>query len=143
MLPLRSYWPALLLLSQEAYCPHRPVDPASLVDWRFSGLALLLLEFRVDTISKLRNQLYCTGTVVPTDGRQLMMLFSTGTGLERMEVVGPDQDCWRGELEDAGSSGLWQGCCNVTDGLRVVGTSLQKPGRRGGRQGFRPWQLRC
>ena len=33
MLPLRSYWLASLLLSQEAYCPHRLVDPASLVDW--------------------------------------------------------------------------------------------------------------
>ena len=30
-----------------------------------------------------------------------------------MGVVGLDQDCWRAELEDAGSSGLWQGCCNV------------------------------
>ena len=38
MLPLRSYWLALLLLSQEAYCPHRLVDPASLVDWRDSCL---------------------------------------------------------------------------------------------------------
>ena len=36
MLPLRSYWPALLPLSQEAYCLHRLVDPASLVDWRCS-----------------------------------------------------------------------------------------------------------
>ena len=38
MLPLRSYWLALLLLSQEVYCPHRPVDPASLADWRYSCL---------------------------------------------------------------------------------------------------------
>ena len=30
MLPLRSYWPALLLLAQEACCPRHPVDPASL-----------------------------------------------------------------------------------------------------------------
>ena len=29
MLPLRSYWPVLLLLAQEAYCPRRLVDPAS------------------------------------------------------------------------------------------------------------------
>ena len=39
--------------------------------------------------------------------RVMMPFFQTRTGLERMEVVGPDQDCWRGELEDAGSSGLW------------------------------------
>ena len=38
MLPLRSYWLALLLLSQEVYCPHRPVDPASFSDWRYSCL---------------------------------------------------------------------------------------------------------
>ena len=38
MLPLRAYWLASLLLSQEAYCPHRLVDPASLVDWRCSCL---------------------------------------------------------------------------------------------------------
>ena len=43
MLPLRSYWPALLLLSQEAYCPHRLVDPASLVDWRCSCLCSELI----------------------------------------------------------------------------------------------------
>ena len=50
-----------------------------------------------------------------------MMPFSTGTGLERMEVVGPDQDCWRGELEDVGSSELWQGCCNVDRRAQVAG----------------------
>ena len=37
----------------------------------------------------------------------LIMPFSTGTGLEHVGVVGLDQDCWRAELEDAGSSGLW------------------------------------
>ena len=35
-----------------------------------------------------------------------MMLFSTGTGLERVGVVGPDLDCWRAGLLDAGSSAL-------------------------------------
>ena len=28
-----------------------------------------------------------------------MMLFSTGTGLERVGVVGPDLDCWRAGLQ--------------------------------------------
>ena len=32
--------------------------------------------------------------------------FSTGTGLERVGVVGLDQDCWWAELKDAGSFGL-------------------------------------
>ena len=36
----------------------------------------------------------------------MMPFFSTGTGLERVGVVGPDQDYLRAELEDAGSSGL-------------------------------------
>ena len=43
MLPLRSYWLAPLLLSQEAYCPHRLVDPASLVDWRDSCLCFVFI----------------------------------------------------------------------------------------------------
>ena len=43
MLRLRSFWPALLLLSQEAYCPYRPVDPASLADWRCSCLCSELI----------------------------------------------------------------------------------------------------
>ena len=37
-----------------------------------------------------------------------MMLFSTGTGLERVEVVWPDLDCWRAGLQAPGSSGLRQ-----------------------------------
>ena len=44
MLPFRSYWPALLLLSQEAYCLHRLVDPASLVDWCCSCLCSELIQ---------------------------------------------------------------------------------------------------
>ena len=35
-----------------------------------------------------------------------MMLFSTGIGLERVGVVGLDQDCWWAELGDAESLGL-------------------------------------
>ena len=35
-----------------------------------------------------------------------MMLFSTGTGLERVRVVGPDLDCWRAGLQAPGSSRL-------------------------------------
>ena len=34
------------------------------------------------------------------------MLFSTGTGLERVGVVGSDLDCWRAGLHAPGSSGL-------------------------------------
>ena len=37
----------------------------------------------------------------------LMMPFLTGTRLERVGVVGLDQDCQWAELEDVGSFGLW------------------------------------
>ena len=36
----------------------------------------------------------------------MMMLFSTGTGLERVGVVWPDLACWRVGLQASGSSGL-------------------------------------
>ena len=42
-----------------------------------------------------------------------MMLFSTGTGLERVGVVWPDLDCWRAGLQAPGSSGLRQDCYNA------------------------------
>ena len=72
-----------------------------------------------------------------------MMLFSTGTGLERVGVVGPDLDCWL-----VGDAGYW--VVGAGEGLLLLrwtvdsgcGTSLQKQGRRG-RQGLRPWPLRC
>ena len=35
-----------------------------------------------------------------------MMLFSTGTGLERVGVVGPELDCWQAGLLDAESSAM-------------------------------------
>ena len=43
MLPLRSYWPTLLLLYQEAFRPPRLEDPASLADWRCSCLCSELI----------------------------------------------------------------------------------------------------
>ena len=39
------------------------------------GLDLLLLVFRVDTISHWEVNFICKGTVVPTDDAKLMMLF--------------------------------------------------------------------
>ena len=62
----------------------------------------------------------------------MMMLFSTGTGLERVGVAGPDPDCWL--VGDAGywivgaGEGLLLLCWTVDSGY---GTSLQKQGRRG------------
>ena len=38
----------------------------------------------------------------PTDDA----FFNKKTGLERVGVVGPDLDCWRAGLSDAGSSAL-------------------------------------
>ena len=44
-----------------------------------------------------------------------MMLFSTGTGLERVRVAGLDQDYGQAELEEAGLSGLRYRHCNVDE----------------------------
>ena len=54
--------------------------------------------------------------------RHLMMHFSTGTGLERVGVVGPDLDCWRAGLRALGSSGLRQDRCNA--GLQALDRAL-------------------
>ena len=51
-----------------------------------------------------------------------MMHFSTGTGLERVGVVGQDLDCWPAGLQAPGSSGLKQDCCNA--GLQALGGTL-------------------
>ena len=36
----------------------------------------------------------------------MMMLFLTGTGLERIGVAGLDPDCWRAGMQAFGLSGL-------------------------------------
>ena len=51
-----------------------------------------------------------------------MMLFSTGTGLERVGVVGSNPDCWRAGMQALGSSRLRQDRCNV--GLRALNVAL-------------------
>ena len=58
----------------------------------FSSLPHVLARL-VDSLTKI-SPLY------------MMMLFSTGTGLERVGVVGPDLDYWRAGLQALGSSGL-------------------------------------
>ena len=61
-----------------------------------------------------------------------MMFFSTGTGLERVGVAGPDPDYWL-----VGDAGYWIVRAGVGRLLRCwttdsgCGTSLQKQGRRG------------
>ena len=59
-----------------------------------------------------------------------------------MGVVGLDQDCWRAELEDAGSSGLQKGCCNVDRRAQMIG-HLCKNQEEGGSARAWPWPLRC
>ena len=51
-----------------------------------------------------------------------MMPFSTGTRLERVGVVGPDQDYWRAGLQAPGSSGLKWDCCSA--GLHALDMAL-------------------
>ena len=60
-----------------------------------------------------------------------MMLFSTGTGLERVGVVGSDLDCWRAGLLDAGSSVLNRDC-NNGDLLALGVVLLYKDKKEGG-----------
>ena len=71
-----------------------------------------------------------------------MMLFSIGTGLESVGVVGLDQDRWRVELEDAGSSGLLRIVAMLICGLRLKHLST-KTRKKGGWRGLGPWPLRC
>ena len=66
----------------------------------------------------------------------LMMPFLTGTGLERVGVVGPDLDRWQAGLQAPGSSGLKWDCCSAGRG-----SPLQKARKKGGRRGLRPWPL--
>ena len=101
MLPLRSYWLALLLLSQEVCCPRRLVDPASLADWRCSYLCSELIPLVTEKSVILIKELSFPQTA-PTDDA----FFSTETGLERIGVVGPDLDCWRAGLQAPESFGL-------------------------------------
>ena len=88
MLPLRSYWLASLLLSQEVCCPRRLVDPTSLADWRCSYLCSELIPSVTEKSVILIKELSFPQTV-PTDDA----FFSTGIGLERIGVVGPNLDC--------------------------------------------------
>ena len=71
-----------------------------------------------------------------------MMPFSTGTGLERMRVVGLDQDRWWVELEDAGSPRYSRMAAMLICGLRLKHLSA-KTRKKGGRRGLGPWPLRC
>ena len=72
------------------------------------------------------------------------MLFSTGTGLERVGVAGPDPG-----FRLTRDAGYWIVGAGVGLLLRCwtanseCGTSLQKQGKKGGRQGLCPWLLRC
>ena len=65
-----------------------------------------------------------------------MMPFSTGTGLERVGVVGPDLDRWRADLQAPGSSGLKWDCCSA--GLQALDVAIlcKKQERRGVGEGF-------
>ena len=72
-----------------------------------------------------------------------MMLFSTGTGLERVGVAGPDPGyllVW-----DAGYwiVGAGVGLLLLLDCRLWVWYFSAKTRKKGGRQGLRPWPLRC
>ena len=53
---------------------------------------LLLLVFRVDTISRSEISFICKGTVVPTEDAKLMMLFQPKLGWSVLELLGRSAD---------------------------------------------------
>ena len=59
------------------------------------GLAWLLLVFRVDTISHREVSFICKGTIVPTDGAKLMVLFQLELGLSMLDLLGKSADSGR------------------------------------------------
>ena len=72
-----------------------------------------------------------------------MMLFSTGTGLERVGVSGPDPSYWL-----VGDAGYWivgagVGLLLLLDCRLWVWYFSAKTRKKRGRRGLRPWPLRC
>ena len=74
----------------------------------------------------------------------MMMLFSIGTGLESVVVVGPDPDSWL-----IGDAGYWIVGAGVGLLLLLIGrlwmwhSPARRTKRKKGRQGLCPWPLRC
>ena len=85
MHPLRSYWPASLLLAQEAYCPRRLADLASL--GRGSCLCSLLIPSVTEESVMFMKELSFPQTT-PTDDAFVNRNWAGACG-----VVGLDQDC--------------------------------------------------
>ena len=77
------------------------MDPSSLADWRCSCLCSRLIPSVTEKSVIFIKELSFPQTA-PTDDD----FFSTGTGLERVGVVGLDLDCWRAGLQAHGSSWL-------------------------------------
>ena len=73
-----------------------------------------------------------------------MMLFLTGTGLERVGVAGSDPNSWL-----IGDVGYWIVGAGVGLLLLLIGrlwvwlSPARRTKRKKGRRGLRPWPLRC
>ena len=73
-----------------------------------------------------------------------MMLFSIGTGLERVGVAGSDSNSWL-----IGDAGYWIVGARVGLLLLLIGrlwvwhSPARRTKRKKGRRGLRPWPLRC
>ena len=101
MLPLRSYWPALLLLSQEVCCPHRLEDRSSLADWRCSCLCSVLIPSVTEKSVIFIKELSFPQTV-PTDDA----FFQPELGWSEWRSLDWTKTFGGLNLEDAGSFGL-------------------------------------
>ena len=133
MLPLRSYWLALLLLSQEVCYPRRLVDPASLADWNCSCLYFELIPSVTEKSVIFIKELSFPHTA-PTDD-----------AFFNQNLAGACWGHWAGPGSLAGwSVGSWivgaeVGLLQCWSAGSGRGTPMQKQERRkNGRQGLRP-----
>ena len=123
-------------MRQEVCCPRRLADPTSLVDWRCSCLCFELIPSVTERSVLLVKEMSFPQTA-PTDDA-----FFNRTGMECIGVIGLDLDCCWASLQaldrragDRSAAGL---VCRLW-----VWHSSTKTRKKVGRQGLRPWPLRC
>ena len=125
MLLLRSYWLALLLLSQEVCCTRRLVDPASLADWRCSYLCSELIPSVTEKSVILIKELSFPQTAPTNDA----FFYRDWAGACRGRWAGPRLMLDRST--GCASSGLGYDCCCADWQVSECGKPLQKePERR-------------
>ena len=72
-----------------------------------------------------------------------MMPFSTGIGIERIGVFGPDLDCWRAGLQVVRRLAWGRTAAALIGRLWMWHSSAKRTRKKKGQRGLRPWPLRC